>query len=369
MMTEPLAPGSTIGILGAGQLGRMLAQAAAKIGLRAHLYAPEPDSPGFHVTPWHTCAPYDDKAALGAFADAVDVVTFEFENVPAEAVAFLDKKVHVRPPARALAVAQDRLRERQFLQSLEIPAAPFVAVDRNAPLEVALAGLGEPGGGQPYFLKRRRLGYDGKGQFKIHGREDLEDAKAWLGDGEAIVEHGIAFDFEFSVIAVGGLDGACLFYDPSRNEHVAGTLRKTAVPGGISQQEQRMAQGIVHRIVSELNYVGVVAVEFFALRSTEGQTRILVNEIAPRVHNSGHWTIEACAVSQFENHIRAVAGWPLGDTARHSNVVMVNLLGDEIQRWRELLVENPGRSLHVYGKSSAQAGRKMGHYVDLAPRS
>ncbi|MDX2265664.1 MAG: 5-(carboxyamino)imidazole ribonucleotide synthase [Hyphomicrobiales bacterium] len=355
-MSWPLPPGGLVGVLGGGQLGRMLAMAAAKLGLRTHIYAPEADSPAFDASPRHTCAPYEDIAALRAFGAAVDVVTYEFENVPALSVAVLEELAPVYPPRRALAAAQDRLAERRLLQSLGLPHAPFRFVEKGAAAGAAHQALGGPA-----FLKKLREGYDGRGQFRIEGEHDLAAAADWLGDAPAILEAAVPFAFECSVIGARGADGAAVFYPLTRNEHRDGILRTSIAPAG-TPALQEAAQDIAARIMAELGYVGVIGVELFAL---EGGA-LMVNEIAPRVHNSGHWTLEACAVSQFENHIRAVAGWPLGAPAQHSAAVMTNLIGDEVLSWRERLAA-AGASLHLYGKGEPRAGRKMGHYTALAP--
>ncbi len=364
-MTEPLQPGSAIGILGGGQLGKMLAQAAAKLGFRAHVFAPDDDAPAAHVAAHHVKAAYEDAEALTAFARGVDVLTYEFESIPADSLAVIEDLVPLRPNRRALAATRDRLHERELLAAVQAPVAPWARVDHEAQVEAAFETLGGPAGPQGLFLKTRRQGYDGKGQFRIHGQADLPEARRWLGQREAILEQGVSFDFEFSMIAVRGFDGPCAFYDPPRNQHADGRLAVSRVPADLTDAELRAARHIAETLLRELDYYGVLAVEFFADRNAGG---ILVNEIAPRVHNSGHWTIEACTVSQFENHIRAICGWPLGATARHSDAEMVNIIGPDIHEWAALTGYNPERSLHIYGKAHAAPGRKMGHYVDLLPR-
>ncbi len=371
MMTEALAPGSVIGILGGGQLGKMLAQAAAKLGFRVHVFAPEGDAPAAHVAAHYVKAPYEDAEALSAFARGVDVLTYEFESIPADSLRVVEDIAPLRPNRRALAATQDRLHERELLAAVQAPApvSAWLPVDGEAQVEAtfetALHGLGERIGPQGLFLKTRRQGYDGKGQFRIHSRADLPEARRWLGERPAILEEGVGFDFEFSVIAVRGFDGPCAFYDPPRNQHTDGRLAVSRVPAGLTDAEIKTARDIATSLLNELDYYGVLAVEFFADRR---QGRILVNEIAPRVHNTGHWTIEACAISQFENHVRAIAGWPLGATARHSDAEMVNIIGPDIHEW-PALIYNPQRSLHIYGKAHAAPGRKMGHYTDLLPLS
>jgi len=370
-MTEPLSPGSVIGILGGGQLGKMLAQAAAKLGFKAHVFAPDEDAPAACVAAHYVKADYTDAAALADFAEGVDVLTYEFESIPSDSLAVAEQIAPLRPNRRALAATQDRLDERQLLAAVRAPApvSAWLRVDGeahvDAAFETALHGLGGHVGPQGLFLKTRRQGYDGKGQFRIQSRSDLPEARRWLGKRPAILEEGVGFDFEFSVIGARGLDGNTAFYDPPRNQHVQGRLAVSRVPAGLTDAEMKTAHDIAESLLSELDYYGVLAVEFFADRR---QGRVLVNEIAPRVHNTGHWTIEACAISQFENHIRAIAGWPLGATARHSDAEMVNIIGTDIQEW-PALIYNPHRALHIYGKAQAKPGRKMRHYVDLNPRS
>lgn len=367
MAFEPLPIGGTIGILGGGQLGRMLAQAAAKLGFQVCILAPEEDSPAFDVSAGQIVAPYDDVEALQALASEMDVVTFEFENVSAEALAALEGATRVSPPRRALEITQNRLREKRFLDGIPLLTAPYEPVADAGALKGALEALVGRGETGPYFLKLASQGYDGKGQFKLAGAHELPMAKEWLGDSSAVLEAAVAFEMELSVIAVRDARGAMGFYDPPRNTHQNGVLRMSVVPAPISEEVREEAEMAARRIAEALDYVGVIGVELFLEKQAEGH-RLLVNEIAPRVHNSGHWTIEACGVSQFENHIRAVAGWPLGSTARHSNARMINLLGDEIKAAIALMQEDASRSVHLYGKRETRAGRKMGHYVELAPR-
>jgi 5-(carboxyamino)imidazole ribonucleotide synthase len=364
MASEPLPRGGTIGILGGGQLGRMLAQAAAKLGFQTCVLAPEADSPAFAVSGSHIVAGYDDAEAFKALAARCDVVTFEFENVSAEALGILEGAVRIAPPRRALEVTQDRLLEKRFVDSLGLATAPWAPVDGAHALEDALASLVGQDGDSPMFLKLARQGYDGKGQLRIGGLSDLGKAQDWLGEKAAVLEKAVSFEIELSVIAVRAYGGAMAFYDVPRNTHRGGVLHESLVPAPVSDEIRSQARSYARQIAEALDYVGVIAVEMFLVREGGGP-RLLVNEIAPRVHNSGHWTIEACAVSQFENHIRAVAGWPLGATDRHADARMVNLLGSDVDHALALLRENPARSLHLYGKREARAGRKMGHYVEL----
>lgn len=365
-MADPVPPGGMIGILGGGQLGRMLALGAAKLGLRAHIFSPEPDCPAFDVTPWKTCASYDDAGALEAFALSASAVTYEFENIPASALAALEAHAEVRPPRRALEIAQNRLKEKEFLRSLGIPTAPYRLVASGSELEESYRALLGRHRSLPMYLKRVSHGYDGKGQLRITQAAGLGGASRWLGASPALLEHEVAFGFEISVIAVRGSNGAAVIYEPSRNTHISGILRESIVPAGADESVADIAKAYALQIMEALHYVGVIGVEMFALASPAGKTELLVNEIAPRVHNTGHWTLDACAVSQFENHIRAVAGWPLGPAARHSGARMVNLIGEEAAGWEDLLKENASRSLYLYGKREMRAGRKMGHYTDIS---
>jgi 5-(carboxyamino)imidazole ribonucleotide synthase len=350
-----LAPGATIGILGSGQLGRMLAMAALKLGLRCHIYAPESDAPAYDAASERTVAAFDDEAALARFAEAVEVVTYEFENVPISCVEFLEKRKPVRPGARALAATQDRLAEKTFLRNLGLATAPFCAVPDAAALAPALAEIGRPA-----VLKTLRLGYDGKGQAMIREGSDLPALHRSLGGGPMILEGFIAFDCEASVVAARSLEGAMVAYDLCENEHDRHILARTHVPARVAPGVEATAKALAAKAIEALDYVGVLAVELFVARDAAGGARLLVNELAPRVHNSGHWTIEGAQTSQFEQHIRAVAGWPLGSPARRGRIEMSNLIGDEADEWRDILAQ-PDVSLHLYGKLETRPGRKMGH--------
>jgi 5-(carboxyamino)imidazole ribonucleotide synthase len=358
MTTEPLPPGSTIGILGGGQLGRMLALAAARLGMKTHIYCPDPQSPAFDVTPRKTVAAYEDKAALFGFADAVDIVTYEFENVPAETARFLDVHKPLRPNARALVVAHDRLAEKSFLQGLGIPVTPFRPVLSLEDLQEGLAALGTPA-----VLKTTRLGYDGKGQRIVQAGDDLGAAFESLAPKPLVLEAFVAFAKEISVVVARGADGAVAAYDPAENVHRDHILATSTVPAAIAPGTATEARRIAETIVSALDYVGVLGVEFFVLPTGA----VLVNEIAPRVHNSGHWTEAVCVTDQFEQHIRAVCGWPLGDVARLADVVMRNLIGDEILGIPDSLTR--GVRPQLYGKAEARPGRKMGHLNQIAIES
>jgi 5-(carboxyamino)imidazole ribonucleotide synthase len=359
-MPEALPPGSIVGILGGGQLGRMLALAAARLGLKTHIYSDEPDAPAFDVSAFSTVGSFADEAALGDFAAKVDVVTCEFENVPARALEIAGKKAPVHPPAKAFAVAQDRLVEKDFMRGLGIPVADYADVHDEESLRDALARVELPA-----ILKTRRFGYDGKGQALVRNEAEALTALHDLRGHPALIERLVAFEREISVLAVRGQDGALKFYDPVENVHQHGILAVSRVPARITADCALEARRIAGTIAEALGHVGVLCVEMF---QREEAPRLLVNEIAPRVHNSGHWTIDACLVSQFENHVRAIAGWPLGGTARHSDAVMTNLIGADVERWRELAGEE-GVSVHLYGKAEARPGRKMGHTTRILPKS
>lgn len=356
-----LPPGSTIGILGGGQLGRMLALAAARLGFRCHIFCPDPESPAFDVCAEKTVAGYADAAALESFARAVDVVTYEFENIDVAAVERIAAIVPVRPRARALAVSQDRLTEKSFLRDVGVATAPFAEVSDLPSLQTSISTLGLPA-----VLKTRRFGYDGKGQAVIFPSDDPERAYDAIGCAPAILEARVAFAHEISIIAARSLSGVVASYDPADNVHRDGILHTSTVPAAIDASTAAAARQIAATIVDALDYVGAIGIEFFEVQHAAG-SRLLVNEFAPRVHNSGHWTEDACAVSQFENHIRAIAGWPLGPTTRHTDAVMINLVGADIGAWPTLAAD-PAARLHLYGKRDARPGRKMGHFTRLVPR-
>ncbi|NEX46947.1 5-(carboxyamino)imidazole ribonucleotide synthase [Pseudotabrizicola algicola] len=349
-MTEPLRPGATIGILGGGQLGRMLSVAASRLGFQCHIYEPGAAPPAGHVAAQVTTAPYEDLAALRAFAQSVDVITYEFENVPTASLDALEALRPIRPNRRALAVSQERVAEKDFLTGLGLQTAPYARVTDLAALEQALERIGTPA-----ILKTTRLGYDGKGQARIMTSEDAPAAWEAMAGAEAVLEGFIDFSHEVSVIAARGLDGSVACYDPGENVHRAGILHTTTLPARLSPGQRTDAVLIAARILNALDYVGVMGVELFV--TPQG---LIVNEIAPRVHNSGHWTQAGCAVDQFEQHIRAIAGWPLGDGSRYADVVMENLIGSDVDRVPGLSRER-NCQIHLYGKSEVKQGRKMGH--------
>ncbi|HTO33549.1 MAG TPA: 5-(carboxyamino)imidazole ribonucleotide synthase [Pararhizobium sp.] len=346
----------TIGIIGGGQLGRMLAMAAARLNFRTIILEPQVDCPAAQVANGQIVAAYDDEAALRELADACDVITYEFENVPVGAAELLARTRPVCPPAKALQVSQDRVTEKQFLNGCGIETARFHAIDSQEQLEQALADFSGQG-----VLKTRRLGYDGKGQrvFKS-GADDPAGAYAALGSVPLILESFVPFEREMSIIAARGNDGTIACYDPAENIHRQGILHTSTVPASVNEATTEVARRAATAILAALGYVGVIGVEFFVL----ADGKLVCNEIAPRVHNSGHWTEAACAVSQFEQHIRAITGLPLSDGARHSDCVMRNLIGDDIDDVPSWLAK-PNTLVHLYGKTEARPGRKMGHVTWL----
>jgi 5-(carboxyamino)imidazole ribonucleotide synthase len=351
-----IAPGSTIGILGGGQLGRMIAIAAAQLGYRTHIYAPEDGGPAADVSPCWTQGAYEDAAALAAFADAVDVVTYEFENIDPSAVDVLADHGLVRPGAQALRVAQDRLAEKRFASGLGGLTAPFAPVESLSDLESAIARIGGRA-----ILKTNRMGYDGKGQARLGRPGDAAAAWDAIGCQSAILEGFVTFEEEFSVILVRGVDGQVRFWDSAANVHVDGILATSTVPAGpLIEGQVEQARALARKVADALDYVGVLTLEFFA--SAAGP---VFNEMAPRVHNSGHWTIEGALTSQFENHVRAICGLPLGDTGLAAGgAQMRNLIGADAHDWRAIL-SDPANHLHLYGKHEARPGRKMGHVTRL----
>jgi 5-(carboxyamino)imidazole ribonucleotide synthase len=356
-MSDALPLGATIGILGGGQLGRMLSLAASRLGFKTHIFCPDPDSPAFEVTPYKTVAAYDDHAALARFAGSVDVITYEFENVPSGTAGYLAPLQPLRPGANALAVSQNRLAEKSFIGALGVPVAPHRAIHAATDLAPALAELGGRG-----ILKTTRLGYDGKGQRRVTSLAEAEAAFAGLKPYPLVLEALVPFEREISIVIARGLDGATAAFDPAENVHRDGILATSAVPAAIPEATADRARQHAATIATALGYVGVLGVEFFVL--ADGS--LVVNEIAPRVHNSGHWTEAVCVTDQFEQHIRAIAGWPLGDPTRFADVVMENLIGDAIGAIPAAL--EAGIRPHAYGKAESRPGRKMGHLNRIAPK-
>jgi 5-(carboxyamino)imidazole ribonucleotide synthase len=357
---QPLKAGATIGILGGGQLGRMLSQAAAKLGLHCHVYAPEKDSCAFEVVRRATVADYLDKRALEVFARDCDVITYEFENVPAECAAFLKSRKPVLPDPSVLENTQDRLIEKDFIAAQKIAVAPYAPVHSATQLEAAIEKIGLPA-----VLKTRTLGYDGKGQVMIAKGGDALAAWRTLKHAPCILEGFIKYEREVSVIAARSHDGKVECFDVTENDHRDHILKVSKVPARVTPALAKDARRIAEKLVKAHDYVGVMGVEMFVVR--RGKTRaLMVNEIAPRVHNSGHWTLDGASVSQFEQHIRAVAGWPLARPIRRRPAEMTNLIGAEVHdlgRWLAL----PGTSVHLYGKAEARPGRKMGHVTRVFP--
>jgi len=353
-----LKPGDTIGILGGGQLGRMLAMAAARLGLRCQVFSPDPDSPAFDVVLNATCAEYADVEALELFANDVDVITYEFENVPAAAAMILGARRPVLPERTILETTQDRLAEKDFVKRLGIGTADYADVSSAADLRAAIARIGLPA-----VLKTRRFGYDGKGQAIVRQGDDPDRIWEDLGTRSAILEAFIPFEREISVIAARSADGHVECFDVTENEHRDHILKISRAPAAIPEALAARARGIAETVANALNYVGVLAVEMFVVQGGGGPT-VLVNEIAPRVHNSGHWTLDGASISQFEQHIRAIAGWPLGKPVRHGPVTMTNLIGDDINGYEQWLTV-PGATVHLYGKGAPRPGRKMGHVTQV----
>jgi 5-(carboxyamino)imidazole ribonucleotide synthase len=363
MTREPLPQGSVIGILGGGQLGRMLAVAAAKLGFRAAIYSAEDEAPAAQVVEHAWRAAYSNADELRAFARQCQAVTFEFENVPRAALDIVSGETFVAPRAEAAEVAQNRLNERRFFQGLGVSVAPYVFVGSNSDLADAERFLSLHGKG---ILKRTTEGYDGRGQRRVRGAAELASSFEGLA-GPCILEAEVPFAGEVSVIAVRGSSGETAFYDMPLNVHDNGILRTSVVPSSYPGLEEE-GRTIAQKAADALDYVGVLAIEFFVV-ANEGRLGLMVNEMAPRVHNSGHWTLDACVVSQFENHIRAVAGWPLGSTARHSNARMTNLLGPDVYQWQTFASDAKAASLTIYGKRDARPGRKVGHITEIFPLS
>lgn len=355
-MSTPLPLGSTIGILGGGQLGRMLSVAASRLGYKTHIFEPGATPPAGHVADQVTTASYEDAEALTAFAAAVDVITYEFENIPTSALDILEAHRPIRPGREALRVSQDRITEKDFLTGLGLKTAAYAQIDSAEDLAKAMTEIGTPS-----ILKTRRFGYDGKGQVRLSADSDPTVAMQDVAGAPSVLEGFVNFSHEVSVIAARGVTGEVACFDPGENVHEGGILATTTVPARLPGTQRLDAVLIASQILNALDYVGVMGVELFV--TAQG---LIVNEIAPRVHNSGHWTQNGCAVDQFEQHIRAVVGLPLGDGKRHNDVVMENLIGADMDRVPELLKE-PHVAVHLYGKAEVKAGRKMGHVNRVTP--
>ncbi|UWP99203.1 5-(carboxyamino)imidazole ribonucleotide synthase [Aliiroseovarius crassostreae] len=355
-MSEILPTGATIGILGGGQLGRMLSVAASRLGFKTHIFEPGANPPAGQVADQVTTAGYDDVTALETFAKSVDVITYEFENIPTAALDALEALAPIRPGREALRVSQDRIVEKDFLSDLGLATAPYANVESVEDMVAAVAAIGAPS-----ILKTRRFGYDGKGQARLKTTEDADAAFADMQGAPAVLEGFVTFTHEISIIAARGVTGEVACFDPGENVHKNGILDTTTVPARLTGAQRTDAILLAGRILNALDYVGVMGVELFVT-----PTGLIVNEIAPRVHNSGHWTQQGCTVDQFEQHIRAVAGWPLGDGSRFADVVMENLIGDDMDRVPEIARE-ANASLHLYGKADVKPGRKMGHVNRIVP--
>ncbi len=354
-LEHPLSPGSTLGILGGGQLGRMLAQAAQSMGYKVHIFCPEADAPALDVTPFSTVAAYDDVHALADFAESVDVVTYEFENIPLAAVQTLSALVPVYPDTQTLAICQHRAREKNAVQSYGLRTAPFAFIEHTSQLDEAVKTIRTPA-----ILKTAESGYDGKGQARIHSLKDAQDAFARFGNVPCVLEGLIDFVAELSVIVARGVDGKAVAYEVGHNVHKHHILDTTTLPAPLDISIRNAATGLAVTIAEGINLRGIIAIELFAL----ADGTLLVNELAPRPHNSGHWTMDASVTSQFEQTARAVLGLPLGAPDRLCDVTMHNLIGDDVRAWKEIL-ENPHAKLHLYGKKEARDARKMGHVNEL----
>lgn len=354
----PIPPGSTIGIVGGGQLGRMAIIAAAQLGYRSHVFCPEENCPAGQISTEHTLADYDDEDALRTFAESVDVITIEFENIPYDSVRLLSELSTVRPNKDCLRLAQNRLREKTFLNDTGAPTAKFFKVTSPDQLAERLKQIGTPA-----VLKTAEWGYDGKGQVKINSTADVEAAWAEMGGEIGIVEEFIDFEMELSIILARGPDGAWTAFEPVENRHKDHILDLTLSPANVSVDVANSAIKVSQHIAAELDLIGLLAVEFFLTKDG----RLLVNEIAPRPHNSGHWSIDAASPNQFGLFVRAVCGLPLGPVERHHDAIMKNLIGDDVESWQELM-SDPKAHVHLYGKRQARPRRKMGHVNYVYPK-
>ncbi|MBX7146683.1 MAG: 5-(carboxyamino)imidazole ribonucleotide synthase [Alphaproteobacteria bacterium] len=351
-----LAPGSKIGILGGGQLGKMTALAAAGLGYKTSIFCPDPDSPAFICCDHALIAEYDDETALKMFADQVDVITFEFENIPLKSAEFLSQYRPLYPAAHILKITQHRLYEKDFLNQINIPTTLYISIKNDEDINNARSFTGFPA-----ILKSARMGYDGKGQISVQDYSDLKKAWDQLGQVESILEAKVNFLCEISVIVARNIHGQIECFEPVENIHKHHILYETRVPASISDDLKKQSLVIAEKIAQELKLIGVLAIEMFVV-----EDQLLVNELAPRPHNSGHWTLDASYTSQFEQLVRAICGLPLGSPKRHSNAVMINLLGDDIKKWQSFL-QDPTIKLHIYGKTEPKPGRKMGHITKVFP--
>ncbi|MEP5759368.1 MAG: 5-(carboxyamino)imidazole ribonucleotide synthase [Litoreibacter sp.] len=357
-MTKSLPIGATIGILGGGQLGRMLSVAASRLGFKTCIFEPSSACPASHVSDSHIQASYEDMDALRRFAQSVDVITYEFENIPASALDTLETFKPIHPGRLPLTTSQDRLSEKTFLNDLGLKTAPFANVESEADLAEAIAHIGTPS-----ILKTRRMGYDGKGQVRLNNGDTADKIWPLMDNQPCVLEGFIKFSHEVSVIGARAIDGRVACFDPGENLHHDGILHTTTVPARLNGAQRTDAVLLAGRILNALDYVGVMGVELFV--TPQG---LIINEIAPRVHNSGHWTQNGSTIDQFEQHIRAIAGWPLGDGSRNADVTMVNLIGDDVTRLEEF-IQDSNTGIHLYGKSEVKPGRKMGHVNKVNPKT
>lgn len=355
-----VAPGEFIGVIGGGQLGRMIVMAAARLGIKSVVFSETKDCPAQPVADEFIHGSYQDAALLDEFSRKCKVITYEFENIPLSVIDYLASRTHLNPGRDILSVTQDRLSEKTFLNAIGIPVSDFSAVAHEGDIKFRL----EKTNGAQAIMKTRRFGYDGKGQTRVGGDIDPVMAYYDIKEAPAIIEDIIPFQSEFSVIGVRTLDGQFHHYDIADNEHVDGILHKSIIPSVMPEEIQSKAVGYTKKIADSLNYVGVIVVEYFYTH--DGQ--ILANEIAPRVHNSGHWTIDGCVFNQFDQHLRAICGWPMGHFERHSDAEMTNLIGDDIADWENIVADH-NTALHIYGKSESRPGRKMGHATRLSAKS
>ena len=353
-MKSNLSKNAIIGILGGGQLGRMLAISASRLGFKSHIYDPDQTAPGSQVSAFTTAAPYNDINALTNFAKSVDILTYEFENIPTLALDAIENYVNIFPSRNALHTSQDRLNEKVFLNNVGLKTAPFLNVESIEDFENAITKIGRKS-----ILKTRRFGYDGKGQIRLTDNKNPAEIFSQFKKQPCILEGLINFDLEISVIGARDQYGAVSCYDPGENIHKNGILKTTTIPAKISKQIATDAIILTGKILNALDYVGVMGVELFVENNG-----LIVNEIAPRVHNSGHWTQNGCVIDQFEQHVRAITGLPLGDGPRHSNIIMTNLLGDDVLNLERFLT-NGKSAIHLYGKRDIKPGRKMGHVNEV----
>lgn len=356
--TSQVSPGEMLGIIGGGQLGRMIAIAAKNMGIRTIIFSEQDECPARAIADEFICGSYQDANLLDEFSRKAKVITYEFENIPLSIVDYLETRTSLYPGRNILSVTQDRLSEKTFCSAIGIPTADFHAIAYEGDIKAILEETGKAG-----ILKTRRMGYDGKGQITVNTPRDAVSSYYEIKEAPAILEEKVSFSKEFSVVAVRTISGEFYHYDIAENIHEEGILRTSTVPSSLTSTQEKKAIEYTQKIADSLGYVGVLAVEYFI----DEKGNILANEIAPRVHNSGHWTIDGCVFDQFEQHVRAICGWTLGHFKRHSNAVMTNLLGNDIEKWQDIIADG-NTVLHLYGKSEVRAGRKMGHATTLSDK-